>query len=75
MEHIYLSTACLHGEHGYCVAPTVTRNGRWSTIGPSYSANPGDPKRPATCKFCNADCICFCHHDGRVAAEHPTPIP
>lgn len=43
--HIYLSTGCLHGRHDYCQA---------------MSGNAG-LKRPATCKFCNARCICHCH--------------
>jgi len=43
--HRYLSTACLHGEHVYCA----------SDIGASGS------KRPATCKFCDAHCVCACH--------------
>lgn len=45
--HVYLSTACLHGEHDYCNA----------MIG--YAGE----KRPARCKFCDATCICECHRE------------
>lgn len=61
MSHTYLSTACLHNFHGYCEAPKVGRDGVWAIAGPSYSANLGDPKEPARCKFCRAKCVCFCH--------------
>lgn len=45
-RHVYLSTGCLHGDHGYC-AGTVGVAGR---------------KRPATCKKCVAGgCRCSCH--------------
>lgn len=44
--HVYLSTACLHGEHPYCDA--VTRPD-------------GTCKNPARCKFCEAPCVCSCH--------------
>lgn len=43
--HIYLSTACLHGEHDYCN---------------STSGHAGD-KIPARCKWCPATCVCQCH--------------
>lgn len=43
--HRYLSTGCLHGEHGYCQSNTGS-NGQ---------------KVPATCKFCSAPCECPCH--------------
>lgn len=43
--HWYLSTGCLHGEHGYCQGKT----GRAGT------------KTPASCKFCGAPCQCDCH--------------
>lgn len=46
-EHRYLSTSCLHGEHGYCQSNTGAQ---------------GD-KIPAVCKFCGAGCICPCHED------------
>jgi hypothetical protein len=47
--HEYLSTSCLHGEHGYCQSGTGS-NGttEWA-------------KTPASCKFCGASCICPCH--------------
>lgn len=63
--HNYLSTACLHGGdgHRYCVAPTVTRDGDWSVIGPSYSSARDEPKSPARCKFCSARCRCPCHQE------------
>lgn len=43
--HVYLSTACHHGEHGYCRCD----EGRYG------------PKVPGTCKFCAAPCRCMCH--------------
>ncbi|WP_372344664.1 hypothetical protein [Streptomyces sp. KL116D] len=43
--HIYLSTSCLHGEHGYCAGGT----------------GQAGAKTPAQCKFCAAPCICPCH--------------
>lgn len=46
-DHSYLSTACLHRRHDYCQAP-VGHSGR---------------KKPATCKFCDAKCICPCHQE------------
>ncbi|MGW4493806.1 hypothetical protein [Streptomyces sp. NPDC004376] len=46
-SHTYLSTACLHGEHGYCQSNTG-RSGA---------------KVPASCKWCQAACTCSCHRD------------
>lgn len=46
MTHLYVSTGCQHGEHGYCAGPE--------------RADGGD-KLPATCKFCQASCLCPCH--------------
>ncbi|MFI0262523.1 hypothetical protein ACH4OW_26180 [Streptomyces sp. NPDC017056] len=43
--HRYLSTGCLHGEHGYCQG-TAGRAGA---------------KAPAQCKFCTARCVYGCH--------------
>ena len=43
--HRYLSTACLHGEHVYCVS----------------EQGQAGAKKPATCKFCDARCVCVCH--------------
>lgn len=60
-KHVYISTACQHGRHGYCNAPTVTREGEWAIAGPSYCSEPGEDKKPAECKFCEAKCICRCH--------------
>lgn len=59
--HVYLSTACLHGQCDYCVAPVVSREGTWKVAGPSYSAELGAAKNPARCKFCSAPCRCGCH--------------
>jgi hypothetical protein len=47
-EHIYLSTACLHGQHGYCKADTT---------------GTGGPKIAARCKFCPSECVCDCHEE------------
>jgi hypothetical protein len=44
-RHYYLSTGCLHGNHGYCAG----LNGAAGS------------KRPAVCKFCEAPCRCRCH--------------
>lgn len=44
-EHIYRSTACLHGVHSYC-------QGLEGQCG---------EKIPGVCKFCRAGCICVCH--------------
>lgn len=60
-SHDYLSTACFHGEHGYCAAPTVNRDGSWNHLAPSYSSERDAPKNPAQCKFCKAPCRCQCH--------------
>lgn len=43
--HVYLSTSCLHGEHSYCRSNTGLAGA----------------KRPASCKFCGAMCVCRCH--------------
>lgn len=45
VEHIYLSTGCLHGKHGYCQSATGAAGA----------------KTPASCKFCAAPCRCSCH--------------
>lgn len=47
--HVYLSTGCLHGEHGYCAAMVGVQGA----------------KRPARCKFCAAQCVCDCHAEAR----------
>lgn len=50
--HVYLSTACYHGEHGYCAAMTGWQG----------------EKRPGQCKFCEARCVCAeCDHGGAPA--------
>jgi hypothetical protein len=46
-EHVYLSTGCLHDNHGYCRSRTGL-NGL---------------KRPAECKHCGSQCVCGCHVD------------
>lgn len=43
--HVYLSTGCLHGNHGYC-------QGKTGAVG---------AKVPGKCKFCDARCVCECH--------------
>jgi hypothetical protein len=43
--HVYLSTGCLHGQHGYCQGKTGLAGA----------------KTPARCKFCKAPCTCRCH--------------
>jgi uncharacterized protein (DUF433 family) len=49
-EHVYLSTSCLHFDHGYCGGSE------------GYDAA-GDPfpKRPGQCKWCASACVCDCH--------------
>jgi len=73
VPHVYLSTACLHGQHGYCSAPTVTRDGEWSTVGPSYTTERDAPKNPAKCKFCQARCVCDCHRAESGRERSPEP--
>jgi hypothetical protein len=43
--HAYLSTGCLHGDHGYCQGMTGLAG----------------KKRPGECKHCGAKCVCECH--------------
>jgi hypothetical protein len=43
--HAYLSTGCLHGNHGYCQGMTGMAGA----------------KRPGVCKHCPAACRCNCH--------------
>lgn len=58
--HRYLSTACLHGEHDYCKATTRPDGGE---------------KKPATCKFCEAPCICsVCHGPGAPGEESGSDV-
>lgn len=45
VDHVYLSTACLHERHDHCNAMV------------GYEG----VKRPAQCKWCEARCICVCH--------------
>ncbi len=68
LMHEYVSTACLHGIHDYCAAPTVSRDGSWWRIGPSYSSELGAAKQPAQCKFCGAPCRCSCHEESEEIA-------
>lgn len=52
--HTYVSTACLHGEHGQCGTMQHDRG------------EPGPPR----CKFCPAVCACpVCNHADRDADE------
>ena len=51
--HRYLSTGCLHGEHGYCAAMVGAKG----------------VKRGATCKFCDARCVCACHETEETRHE------
>ena len=44
-RHLYLSTGCLHDDHGYCQGMTGLAGA----------------KRPGECKHCSAPCICDCH--------------
>lgn len=48
--HVYLSTACLHGRHGYCQSKTGS-----NPVGQTWVKN------PAVCKFCKSPCTCPCH--------------
>lgn len=45
--HVYLSTSCLHDQHDYCQSNTGLAGA----------------KKPKSCKFCPAGCICPCHKD------------
>lgn len=57
-EHVYLSTACLHGEHGYC----------------QHHTGLSGAKTPGVCKFCAAPCVCECHQAAAsAAAAVPVP--
>jgi hypothetical protein len=44
-QHVYLSTGCLAGEHGYCQSMTGLAGS----------------KRGGRSKFSDAACICRCH--------------
>jgi hypothetical protein len=44
-RHVYLSTGCLAGEHGYCASMTGMQGA----------------KRGGLAKFTNAACVCPCH--------------
>lgn len=46
-KHVYLSTGCFHGEHEYCQSKTGLKG----------------QKKPASCKFCCAGCVCWCHEN------------
>ncbi len=45
-HNVYLSTACLHGNHDYCNQSTRVD---------------GTAKQPGQCKFCPSKCVCDCH--------------
>lgn len=53
-RHVYLSTGCYHGDHGYCQNPTGLTGA----------------KAPAVCKFCHAPCICPCHRAAPGVREY-----
>lgn len=55
--HVYLSTGCRHGNHGYCQSHTGAA-GR---------------KIPARCKFCSAPCRCPCHGMHATSTVHAAP--
>lgn len=46
-NHIYYSTGCYHGRCDYCQSTT-------GLVG---------AKKPASCKFCDAPCVCSCHQE------------
>lgn len=50
--HVYLSTGCFHGDHGYCKSMTGL-NGS---------------KRPGECKHCGTKCTCGCHGTEETSA-------
>jgi hypothetical protein len=52
-KHAYLSTACVHGEHGRCLADALSAGA----------------KAPGQCKLCAAPCICACHEEGHAVQE------
>jgi hypothetical protein len=54
--HVYLSTGCLHGDHGYCQGMTGLAGA----------------KRPGECKHCGTKCICNCHTTPAPAAAEAT---
>lgn len=56
-EHVYLSTSCLHFDHGYC----------GDSEGYDAAGDPF-PKRPGQCKWCCSPCVCECH----VKPSEPT---
>jgi hypothetical protein len=58
-DHVYISTACLHGEHAYCAAGVRADGG---------------VKQPGRCKFCDARCRCTgCDHS--VPLDGPSSPP
>ncbi len=57
-EHlIYLSTGCLHGEHGHCC---------------NNVSSQGEPKWAGHCKFCSAACLCPCHPAPQLTPDGET---
>lgn len=56
-RHIYLSTGCRHGEHGYCQSHTGLSGA----------------KKAASCKFCGAPCQCPCHRARALVVEEQQP--
>lgn len=60
IEHVYVSTACLHGLCGVCGTAQRDRD------------EPGPPH----CKFCTAVCACplpTCDHAPPARLQHTTP--
>lgn len=53
--HLYLSTGCLHDQHDYCQSHTGLSGA----------------KRPASCKWCAARCVCPCHQQAATEATEP----
>lgn len=54
VPHIYLSTACHHGQHAQCGVKQLER---------------GDTSAPH-CKYCDAVCVCTeCRHEEQAVAE------
>lgn len=51
VEHIYLSTACLHAADG---RPEL------HDICGTAQHDRGEPGHPH-CKYCDAECVCLCH--------------
>lgn len=53
-SHRYLSTSCLHGDHGHC--------------GGALN-HEGEAKVPTACKRCDSTCVCPCHKEVSTNGE------